>query len=56
MRTDRAPTHLHAGMYSVVVAYLRAVQAAGTDVSRAVASKMPELLANDPVFGLGSRV
>ena len=56
MKTDRAPTHLHAGVYSAVLAYLRAVEAAGTDESRAVAAKMRELPANDPVFGQGSRV
>ena len=37
----------HAGVYSSVLHYLRAVRAAGTDEAQAVASKMRELRVDD---------
>jgi branched-chain amino acid transport system substrate-binding protein len=41
------PTSLQAGVYSEVLHYLKAVQAAGTDEARAVAAKMRELPVDD---------
>lgn len=41
------PTMTHAGVYSSVLHYLRAVHAAGTDEAKAVATKMRELRVND---------
>ncbi|WP_245003526.1 ABC transporter substrate-binding protein [Bradyrhizobium liaoningense] len=41
------PTALQAGVYSEVLHYLKAVQAAGTDEAKAVAAKMRELPVND---------
>jgi branched-chain amino acid transport system substrate-binding protein len=41
------PTSVHAGVYSSVTHYLKAIQAAGTDEAKAVAAKMRELPVND---------
>ena len=41
------PTALQAGVYSSVMHYLKAVQAAGTDEAKAVSAKMRELPVND---------
>lgn len=41
------PTSLQAGVYSEVLHYLKAVQAAGTDEAKTVAAKMRELPVND---------
>jgi branched-chain amino acid transport system substrate-binding protein len=41
------PTMSHAGVYSAVLHYLRAVRAAGTDDAKSVASTMRELRVND---------
>jgi branched-chain amino acid transport system substrate-binding protein len=49
------PTMSHAGVYSAVRHYLRAVQAAGTDDALAVAAKMRELPVDD-FFAKGGRV
>src|SRR5215472_12238334 len=49
------PTMNHAGVYSSVLHYLRAVRAAGTDEANAVASKMRELRVND-FFAKGGEV
>jgi branched-chain amino acid transport system substrate-binding protein len=49
------PTMNHAGVYSSVLHYLRAVRAAGTDEAKAVASKMRELRVND-FFAKGGEV
>jgi len=49
------PTMSHAGVYSSVLHYLRAVRAAGTDDAKAVASKMRELRVND-FFAKGGEV
>ncbi|MBP2229392.1 branched-chain amino acid transport system substrate-binding protein [Azospirillum agricola] len=43
----RMPTQVHAGIYSSVLHYLKAVQAAGTDKGTVVAEKMRELPVND---------
>jgi branched-chain amino acid transport system substrate-binding protein len=41
------PTMVHAGVYSGVTHYLRAVQAAGTDDAKIVAMKMRQLRVDD---------
>lgn len=46
-RHKNAPTMLQAGMYSAMLHYLKAVQAAGTDEPKAVLAKMRELPIND---------
>jgi branched-chain amino acid transport system substrate-binding protein len=43
----RPPNMLQAGLYSGVMHYLKAVQAAGTDEAKAVSQKMRELPVND---------
>jgi branched-chain amino acid transport system substrate-binding protein len=49
------PTMAHAGVYSAVKHYLRAVQAAGTDDAKAVAAKMRQLRVDD-FFAKGGEV
>jgi branched-chain amino acid transport system substrate-binding protein len=46
-RTGRMPNMVHAGTYSAVTHYLKAVQAAGTDETAAVAAKMKETPVDD---------
>jgi branched-chain amino acid transport system substrate-binding protein len=46
-KKDRLPSMLTAGVYSSTLHYLKAVQAAGTDDSKAVMAKMRELPIND---------
>lgn len=46
-RTGAMPTMVQAGTYSAVRSYLKAVEAAGTDESAAVAAKLRELPVND---------
>lgn len=43
----RMPTMVQAGVYSAVMHYLKAVQAAGTDEAKAVVAKMREMPVND---------
>jgi branched-chain amino acid transport system substrate-binding protein len=52
---DRYPTAMQAGVYGVVLHYLRAVDAleSSTD-GKAVVSKMKELPTDDPLFGKGT--
>ena len=47
-RTGRMPNMVQAGTYSAVTQYLKAIQAAGTDETEAVAKKLHEM----PVRGL----
>ncbi|HWV96857.1 MAG TPA: ABC transporter substrate-binding protein [Xanthobacteraceae bacterium] len=47
LHNGRAPTSVQAGVYSAVLHYLKAVQAAGTDESVTVTAKMKELPVND---------
>lgn len=54
-RTQRMPNMIHAGTYSGVMHYLKAIQEAGTDEGAAVAAKMKELPVED-VFARGARV
>jgi branched-chain amino acid transport system substrate-binding protein len=46
-RTGRMPNMVHAGTYSAVSQYLKAVQAAGTDETDAVAKKLHEMPVDD---------
>src|SRR3546814_19713899 len=45
---------VHAGVYSSVLHYLKAVEALGDDDGGAVIAKMKELPTDDPLFGKGS--
>jgi branched-chain amino acid transport system substrate-binding protein len=45
----RMPTMVHAGVYSAVTHYLKAVKATGTDTASAVAAKMRELPVSDTI-------
>jgi branched-chain amino acid transport system substrate-binding protein len=46
----RMPTMVHAGVYSSVTHYLKAVKAAGTDRASAVSAKMQEIPVSDPIL------
>lgn len=46
-RTGRMPSMIHAGTYSAVLSYLKAVKAAGTKETEAVAKKLKELPVDD---------
>jgi len=46
-KTGQMPTMVHAGVYSSVLHYLKAVDAAGTDDGKTVADKMRELPVDD---------
>ncbi len=54
-RTGAMPNMVHAGTYSAVTSYLKAVEAAGTDETEAVAAKLHELPIDD-VFAKGGKV
>jgi branched-chain amino acid transport system substrate-binding protein len=47
------PTMDHAGVYSVVLHYLKAVQAAKTDDGTKVVAQMKKMPTDDPLFGKG---
>jgi branched-chain amino acid transport system substrate-binding protein len=54
-RPGKVPTMIHAGVYSRVLHYLKAVEALKADGDgRAVAAKMKEMPTDDPLFGRGS--
>jgi branched-chain amino acid transport system substrate-binding protein len=46
-RTGRMPNMIQAATYSAVTSYLKAIEAAGTDATEAVAAKLRELPVND---------
>jgi branched-chain amino acid transport system substrate-binding protein len=53
-RPGKFPTMIHAGVYSSVIHYLKAVEALKADGDgRAVVAKMKELPTDDPLFGKG---
>ncbi|MEH3145129.1 MAG: ABC transporter substrate-binding protein [Methylobacterium frigidaeris] len=54
-RFGKMPSMIQAGTYSSVLHYLKAVKAAGTDATEAVAAKMRELPVDD-FFGRGGKV
>jgi branched-chain amino acid transport system substrate-binding protein len=47
------PTMVQAGVYSAVLHYLKAIEAAGSDDPKAVMAKMKEMPTEDPLFGKG---
>jgi branched-chain amino acid transport system substrate-binding protein len=54
-RPGKVPTMIHAGIYSSVLHYLKAVEALKADGDgRAVAAKMKEMPTDDPLFGKGT--
>jgi branched-chain amino acid transport system substrate-binding protein len=54
-RSGKFPTMVHAGVYSAVTHYLKAVAALkNADDGKAVVAKMKELPTDDPLFGKGS--
>ncbi|MFC3163855.1 ABC transporter substrate-binding protein [Ciceribacter thiooxidans] len=54
-RTGKMPNMVHAGTYSAVLQYLKAVEKAGTDETEAVAKALHEMPVDD-VFGRGGTV
>ncbi|MBY5815972.1 ABC transporter substrate-binding protein [Rhizobium leguminosarum] len=54
-RTNKMPNMTHAGTYSAVMQYLKAVEKAGTDETEAVAKLLHEMPVDD-VFGRGGTV
>ena len=54
-RTGRMPNMIQAGTYSAVLSYLKAVKAAGTKDTEAVAAKLKELPVDD-LFAQGGKV
>lgn len=48
------PSMDHAGVYAVILHYLKAVEAAKTDDGTKVVAKMKELPTDDPLFGKGT--
>jgi branched-chain amino acid transport system substrate-binding protein len=54
LNNGKYPNMTHAGVYSSVLHYLKAVAAAGTDDGTAVMAKMKELPTDDPLFGEGT--
>jgi branched-chain amino acid transport system substrate-binding protein len=54
-RPGKLPSMIHAGVYSAVLHYLKAVAALKSDADgRAVVAKMKELPTDDPLFGKGT--
>ncbi|WP_395027808.1 ABC transporter substrate-binding protein [Comamonas odontotermitis] len=53
LQGGKYPSADHAGVYSAVLHYLKAVDAAGTDDGIKVVAKMKELPTDDPLFGKG---
>ncbi|WP_416798803.1 ABC transporter substrate-binding protein [Ciceribacter azotifigens] len=54
-RTGKMPNMIHAGTYSAVLQYLKAIEKAGTDETEAVAKALHEMPVDD-VFGRGGTV
>ena len=54
-RAGVMPNMVHAGTYSAVTQYLKAIEAAGTDETEAVAAKLHEMPVDD-VFAQGGKV
>jgi branched-chain amino acid transport system substrate-binding protein len=52
--SGKMPSMVQAGVYSSVIHYLKAVEAAKTDDGTKVAAKMKELPTDDPLFGKGT--
>ena len=54
-RTGRMPNMVHAGTYSAVMQYLKAIDKAGTDETEAVAKNLHEMPVDD-IFAQGGKV
>jgi branched-chain amino acid transport system substrate-binding protein len=54
LQGGKYPSMVQAGVYSSVIHYLKAVDAAKTDDGSKVAAKMTELPTDDPLFGKGT--
>jgi branched-chain amino acid transport system substrate-binding protein len=53
-RPGKFPTMLHAGVYSSVIHYLKAVEAIKSDSDgKSIVAKMKEIPTDDPLFGKG---
>ena len=53
-RPGKFPTMIHAGVYSAIIHYLKAVEALKADGNgKAVVAKMKEMATDDPLFGKG---
>jgi len=53
-RPGKFPTMIHAGVYSAIIHYLKAVEALKADGDgKAVVAKMKEMATDDPLFGKG---
>jgi len=50
----KAPSMVQAGVYSAIMHYLKAVEAAKTDDGTKIIAKMKEMPTDDPLFGKGS--
>lgn len=53
LHKGKMPTQVHAGVYSSIMHYLKAVEAAGTKDTNTVLAKMREMPIDDPLFGKG---
>jgi branched-chain amino acid transport system substrate-binding protein len=54
-RPGKFPTMIHAGVYSAIIHYLKAVEALKADADgKAVVARMKELPTEDPLFGKGT--
>ena len=52
--SGKYPTMVHAGVYSGVLHYLKAIEAIKTDDGAKVVEKMKEMPTDDPLFGKGT--
>lgn len=53
LHKGKMPTQVHAGVYSSITHYLKAVEAAGTKDTNTVLAKMRAMPIDDPLFGKG---
>ncbi|MCL8383927.1 ABC transporter substrate-binding protein [Xanthobacter aminoxidans] len=53
LHKGKMPTQVHAGVYSSIMHYLKAVEVAGTKDTNTVLAKMREMPIDDPLFGKG---
>ncbi len=53
LHKGKMPTQVHAGVYSSIMHYLKAVEAAGTKDTNTVLAKMRAMPIDDPLFGKG---
>ena len=53
-QNGKYPTMVHAGVYSSIIHYLKAIEAGKTDDGTKTIAKMKEMPTDDPLFGKGS--